>query len=237
MKLQRLYSYVRKAMDDYDMIEEQDRVAIGISGGKDSLTLLYALAGLQHFYPKKFSVVAITVDLGYEGFDLSRVRALCETLGVEYHVVKTQIGKMVKNGECSLCARLRKGAFNTKAIELGCNKIAYAHNMDDVIETFLMSLIYEGRISTFWPVTHFEDSNLTVIRPMMYVPLEQVIGFQNKYELPVSKNPCPYDKITQRSYVRGLLKEMNRHAPDVKKRIMTAIKNGRLEGWTEKSNL
>lgn len=231
MKLQRLYSYVRQAMEAYDMVSEGDKIAIGISGGKDSLTLLYALAGLRNFYPQKFDIVAITVDLGYEGFELSRIRALCEELDVEYHVVHTQIKDMVKNGECSLCARLRKGALGDMAVSLNCNKIAYAHNMDDVVETMMLSLVYEGRFSTFWPVTHFEDKNLDVIRPLIFVPLAEVIGFRNKYDLPVVKSPCPYDKETERTYIRELLSDINRHAPDVKKRMMTAIRNGKMEGW------
>ena len=149
MKLQRLYTYVRKALDRYHMVEAGDRVALGLSGGKDSLTLLYGLSGLRKFYPVPFELTAITVDLGYEGFDLNPVRKLCDQLEVDYHVVNTQIKDLVKEGECSLCARLRKGAFNEKALELGCSKIAYAHNMDDVVETMMLSLIYEGRFSTF----------------------------------------------------------------------------------------
>lgn len=231
MKLQRLYSYLRQAIDEYHMIQSGDKIAIGISGGKDSLTLLHGLAGLRRFYPEKFDLIAITVDLGYDGFDLTEISALCQKLDVEYHIVHTQIKDMVKNGECSLCARLRKGAFNTKALELGCNKIAYAHNMDDVVETMMMSLIYEGRFSTFWPVTHFDDSELDVIRPMIYVPLADVIGFRNKEKLPVTKNPCPYDNATERTYVRELLSDINHHAPAVVKRMMTAIRNGNLEGW------
>ena len=160
MKLQRLYSYVRQAIDDYNMIDKGDKIAIGISGGKDSLSLLYALAGLCKFYPKEFSVVAITVDLGYDGFDTSDIARLCESLNVEYHVVHTQIKDMLAEGHCSLCARLRKGAFNDKAKELGCNKIAYAHNMDDVIETMMLGLIYEGRFTSFSPVTYLDKKNL-----------------------------------------------------------------------------
>lgn len=236
MKLQRLYSYLRQAIDEYHMIQTGDRIAIGISGGKDSLTLLYGLAGLRRFYPEKFNLIAITVDLGYDGFDLTQIQELCTSLDVEYHIVHTQIKDMVPIGECSLCARLRKGAFNTRALELGCNKIAYAHNMDDVVETFLMSLIHEGRISTFWPVTHFDDTELDVIRPMMYVPLAEVIGFKNKYQLPIAKNPCPYDKKTERTYIRELLSDINRHAPAVTKRMMTAIRNGNLEGWEKPEN-
>lgn len=232
MKLQKLYSYVRKALDDYKMIEDGDRIAIGISGGKDSLTLLYALAGLRKFYPKKFNIVAITIDLGYGNFDLSKIEKLCTDLDVEFYVEKTEIAKMVKNGECSLCARLRKGAFKTAALSFNCNKIAYAHNMDDVVETMMMALIYEGRFCSFWPVTKFDDCNLTVIRPLIYAPVADIVGFKNKYNLPIEKNPCPYDKTTNRTYVRGLLKEINEHAPDVKKRMMTAIKNAGLEGWS-----
>ena len=231
MDLQRLYSYLRQAIDKYNMIEEGDRIAVGISGGKDSLTLLIGLSGLSKFYPKKFEVVGVTVDLGYEGYDTSALSTLCEQCGVEYHVVHTQINEMLSDGECSLCARLRKGAFNNAIKELGCNKIAYAHNMDDVIETLMLSLIYEGRISTFWPVTPYEDNGLTLIRPMILVPKYDVIGFANRNNLPVTKNPCPYESMTQRAYARELIDNMEKHAPGTKKRMMTAIQNGNLEGW------
>lgn len=224
MDIQKLYSYVRKAISDYNMITEGDKIAIGISGGKDSLALLYALSGLKNFYPEHFELCAITVDLGYDNFDVSCISKLCEELNVEYVVVSTRISEMVHDGQCSLCARLRKGALLDKAIELGCNKIAYAHNMDDAVETMMMSLIIEGRFSSFWPVTHFDDCNMDVIRPLIYVPVEDVIGFANKYELPITKNPCPYDGITKRAYVRKLLQDINKHEPGVKKRMMTAIK-------------
>lgn len=217
---------MRQALADYNMIKSGDKVAIGISGGKDSLTLLYALAGLRNFYPEEFELVAITVTLGYDGLDLSGVRTLCTELKVPYYVVDTQISEIVKEGECSLCSRLRKGALLDKAKELGCNKIAYAHNMDDVVETMMLSLIYEGRFSSFWPVTHFEDTDMDIIRPLIYVPMAEVKGFRNKYELPVVNNPCPYDRTTERGYVRELLKDINHHAPGVTKRMMTAIKNG-----------
>lgn len=231
MKLQQLYSKVRQAMQAYDMVQAGDKIALGISGGKDSLGLLYALAGLRKFYPAPFEVIAITVDLGYEGFDLGKILELCKNLEVEYHIVETQIGKMIEQEGCSLCARLRKGALHDKAKELGCNKIAYAHNMDDVIETMLLSLIYEGRFSTFYPVTHLDNIGMDLIRPFVFVSQSDAMGFMRRYELPVTANPCPFDHASERSYVRELLAELNHHAPGVKKRLMTAICDGMLPHW------
>lgn len=232
MKLQRLYSLTRQALDQYDMIESGDRIAVGISGGKDSLTLLYAMSGLQRFYPKSFTLTGITVDLGYNGASFTEIDKLCQTLGIEYHVVNTDIGEMLPEQKpCSLCARLRKGALNQKALELGCNKIAYAHHMDDVIETLMMSLIYEGRLSCFWPVTAMEDTGLTVIRPMLFVPEADIIGFKNRYQLPVVASGCPYEEETERAYVKELIRQLNLHTPGVKKRLMTAVIHGNLEGW------
>lgn len=238
MKLQKLLSYTRQAVDEYEMIQEGDKIAVGISGGKDSLTLLYALVNLQKFYPKHFDLVAITVDLGYEGFDLTGIQRLCEDLQVEYHIINTKIGKMVtsdtlEGSACSLCARLRKGALNDAAKELGCNKVAYGHHMDDVIETMMLALIFEGRFCSFWPVTHLDKSNLTVIRPMIYVPETDVKGFENKMNLPVSKNPCPIDGSTKREYIKNLIKQLNLENPGVKKRLFHAIKDGNLEGWSK----
>ena len=238
MKLQKLLSYTRQAVDEYEMIQEGDKIAVGISGGKDSLTLLYALVNLQKFYPKHFDLVAITVDLGYEGFDLTGIQRLCEDLQVEYHIINTKIGKMVtsdtlEGSACSLCARLRKGALNDAAKELGCNKVAYGHHLDDVIETMMLALIYEGRFCSFWPVTHLDKSDLTVIRPMIYVPETDVKGFENKMNLPVSKNPCPIDGSTKREYIKKLIKQLNAENPGVKKRLFHAIKNGNLEGWSK----
>lgn len=173
MKSQKLLSYTRRAINDYDMISPGDKIAIGISGGKDSLTLLYAMSKLKKFYPIPFEIEAITVDLGFKDFDTSRLKEYCESLGVNYTVCKTHIGEIVfdyrkEPNPCSLCSRMRKGAFNDCAAELGCNKIAYAHHKDDVIDSFLMSMLYEGRIHTFSPVTHLEKSGVTLIRPLIY---------------------------------------------------------------------
>ena len=235
MKLQQLYSKVRQAIEAYSMIEEGDKIALGISGGKDSLGLLYALAGIRSFYPKHFELVAITVDLGYKGFDLLQIKALCDKLQVEYHIIKTNISEAISEEGCSLCARLRKGALCDKAKALGCNKIAYAHNMDDVVETMMLSMIYEGRFSTFYPVTDLEDIGIKLIRPFVFVTQAEAVGFRNKYELPVAVNPCPFDHQSERTYVRELLSEINRHAPGVKKRMMTAIGDGTLAEWKRKN--
>lgn len=236
MKLQQLYSYIRRAVDDYNMIDDGDKIAIGISGGKDSLALLYGLTGLMRFYPKKFSLTAITVDLGLGIQNLDNIKKLCKQLGVEYNIISTEIGKIVfderlETNPCSLCAKMRKGALNEKAIELGCNKIAYAHHRDDVIETMLLSLIYEGRFHSFSPYTYLDRTGLTVIRPMMYVKECDVIGFQHKYSLPVAKNPCPVDGHTKRQYVKELLRTLNTDNPGVKDRLFRAIIDGNIKGW------
>ena len=238
MKLQKLLSYTRQAVDQYEMIQDGDKIAVGISGGKDSLTLLYALVNLQKFYPKHFDLVAITVDLGYPGFDLSAISSLCQDLNITYHVIPTKIGQMVTNDNlegsaCSLCSRLRKGALNDAAKSLGCNKVAYGHHMDDVIETMLLALLYEGRFCSFWPVTFLEKTHLTVIRPMIYVPEADIKGFERKYTLPCTKNPCPIDGHTKRKYIKNLIKQLNADNPGVKKRLFHAITEGNLEGWTK----
>lgn len=238
MKLQQVFSYVRKAIDDYHMIEENDKIAIGISGGKDSLTLLYALHGLQRFYPKHFDIYAVTVDLGFQNLNLEEIKALCSSLGVEYHIIETDIAKIIfedrkENNPCSLCAKMRKGALNDAIKAIGCNKVAYAHHKDDVVETMLMSLIFEGRFHTFSPVTYLDRTELTVIRPLLYMNEADVIGFINKYQVPVVKSPCPADGNTKREYIKELLKHLNQENPGVKERMFTAIHNGNLKGWSD----
>ena len=238
MKLQQVMSLTRRAIDDYHMIDDGDSIAIGISGGKDSLTLLYTLHGLQRFYPKKFELHAITVDLGFENLNLDEITKLCESLEVPYKVVKTDIGKIIfddrkESNPCSLCAKMRKGALNTAIKELGCNKVAYAHHKDDVVETMMLSLIYEGRFHTFSPVTYLDRMDLTVIRPLIYMREADVIGFVHKYNVPVVKSPCPADGHTKREYAKNLLREINKETPGVKERMFTAIQ-GQLDRWNLK---
>lgn len=238
MKMQQLYSFVRKAVDDYQMIEDGDKIAIGISGGKDSLTLLYALHGMMRFYPKSYQIHAVTVDLGFQNLNLDRIKALCEKLNVEYTIVKTDIAQIVfeeraESNPCSLCAKMRKGALNQAIKDAGCNKVAYAHHKDDVVETMMMSLIFEGRFHTFSPVTYLDRMDLKVIRPLIYVNEADVIGFVNKYQVPVVKSPCPADGYTKREYVKNLLREINHETPGVKDRMFSAIRNGDMKGWSE----
>lgn len=236
MKLQQVLSITRKAVDEYHMIEEGDKIAVGISGGKDSLTLLYALQGLRRFYPQKFTIEAITVDLGFDGFCLDEIRALCQELEVNYTVVPTEIARIIfedrkESNPCSLCAKMRKGALNEVAKKLGCNKIAYAHHKDDVVETMLLSLIFEGRFHTFSPVTYLDRMDLTLIRPLMFMDEMDVIGFKNRVQLPVAKSPCPADGNTKREYAKDLLRQLNLEHPGTKERMFTAILNNDFPGW------
>lgn len=238
MKLQRLLSLTRQVVDDYQMIESGDRIAIGLSGGKDSLTLLYALHRLMQFYPKKFELSAITVDLGFEAFDLTPVKELCQQMSIPYEIVPTDIGAVLfdirkETNPCALCAKMRKGAFNQMAKELGCNKIAYAHHKEDLIETMMLSLIYEGRFHAFSPYTYLDRMDLTLIRPMIYVKEADVISFKNRYQLPVCKNPCPVDGHTRREYIKLMLNDLEKQNPGVKDRMFHAIIQGNLTGWPD----
>lgn len=236
MKLQQVLSYIRRAVDDYAMIQEGDHIAVGISGGKDSLTLLYGLHGLKRFYPQKFEIHAVTVDLGFDNLNLDKIKEICTELEIPYTIVKTDIANIIFNDRkesnpCSLCAKMRKGALNEAIKAAGCNKVAYAHHKDDVVETMLMSLIFEGRFHTFAPVTYLDRMDLTVIRPLMYMNEADVIGFINKYKVPVVKSPCPADGYTKREYVKNLLKTLNQENPGVKERMFTAIQNSKMDGW------
>lgn len=234
--MQKLLSYIRSAADDYQMIEEGDKIAVGVSGGKDSLTLLCALAGLKKFYPKKFDIVAITVSMGYEEMDFSGVKALCEDLNVEYITKETDIAKIVfdircEKNPCSLCANLRRGALNKAALEAGSRKVALGHHEDDVLETFMLSLVYEGRVNCFSPVTYLDRKGITLIRPMIYTPEKYIKGFAKRYSLPVVTNPCPADKHTKREYIKNLIQNIDRENPGFKTRLYTAIETSHAGGF------
>lgn len=231
-----LLSYVRRAVDDYGMIEEGDRIAVGVSGGKDSLTLLAALAGLRRFYPKKFEIVAITEDMGFEGSDWSAVAEFCEKLQVEYKIEKTDIAKIVfdirkESSPCSLCAKMRRGALNGSAKKFGCNKVALGHHYDDAVETFMLNLFFEGRIGCFRPVTYLSRMDVTVIRPMIYMPEKDVRAYASAAELPVVKSLCPADGNTQREEMKELLQTLDKTNKGLKYRVFGAIQRGEIDGW------
>lgn len=236
MTLQKLYSYSRQCIQQFDLIQDGDRILLGISGGKDSLALLYAMAGLRKFYPRKFEVIAVTADLGFGDFDLGDIKELCRSLDVEYYVLKTDIAfilkeKIKKGSYCAMCAKLRKGAINNFAREHGCNKVAYAHHQDDMIETMMLSLLYEGQFFSFAPKTFYRESGITVIRPLVNIPENDMIGFKNKYSLPCVKNPCPHDGITRRQYVKKLIAQITKENPGVKKKMYNAIIKGKIYQW------
>ena len=236
MKLQQMMSVTRQAIDDFNMIEPKDRIAIGISGGKDSLALLHTLSGLQRYYPIPFELVAISVNLGFKDFELSGVQKLCDSLHIPFYEIKTEIGKIVfderkEKNPCSLCAKMRKGALNQEAKRLGCTKVAYAHHKDDFIETAFLSLLFEGNFYVFPPKTYLTGIDLTVIRPFIYMNERDIIGFSHKNPLPIQKNPCPADGYTKREYVKNLLRQLNKEHPGTKNRIFHAILHSNLEGY------
>ena len=228
MNLQQIMSKTRRAVDQFNMIEEGDKIAVGLSGGKDSLALLYSLAGLRRFYPKKFEVVAITVDmgLGLDQGEVAEMQKLCKELDVFYHIEKTQIGEVVfevrkESNPCSLCANMRRGALNSAASNLGCNKVALGHHADDLIETLFLSLFYEARLSTFSPVTRLTRKKITVIRPMIYLREMEIIGFTKGK--PIIHNPCPADKNTRREYVKEMLKNLEKDNRKLRENVLGAI--------------
>lgn len=236
MKLQQVLSKTRQALEEYQMILPGDRIAVGLSGGKDSVALLLALKELQRFYPARFSLMAITVDLGFGNFELERMKEYCASLQIPFHIVTTRIGEIVfqarqEKHPCSLCAKLRKGALHQAALAEDCTVIAYAHHKDDFIETMMMSLLYEGRFYAFPPVMTLPDTGLRIIRPFLYMNEADLIGFGRKYELPVLKNPCPADGHTRREYVKQLLRQLNQENPGVKTRLFTALCHGGIPDW------
>ncbi len=235
-ELQRILSYVRRGLADYDMIKPNDKIAVGISGGKDSLTLLAALAEMRRFYPVPFSLVAITIDMGFEGVDFTPVKEFCDRLDVPYRVVKTDIAKVIfdirkEPNPCSLCAKMRRGALHAAAKEEGCQSVALGHHFDDAVETFMMNLFHEGRLGCFSPVSYLSKSDLYLIRPMIYTKEKDVRYFAGHTELPVIPSPCPEDKHTERETMKQLLREQEKLLPGLRHRIFTAMCKGEIDGF------
>ena len=236
--MKRILSYARRAIDDYEMIKEGDKIAVGVSAGKDSLTLLAAMAELRRFYPKSFTLCAITVDMGFEGVDFSPIADMCRELDVEYHVVKTEISKVIfdvrkEKNPCSLCAKMRRGALYGYARDIGCSSVALGHHFDDVVETFMLNLFYEGRLGCFQPVTFLSNTGITLIRPMIYMPEKDVRYFASKNSLPVVKSPCPADGNTQREEMKQLLHGLEKQNKGLRYRIFGALQRGEIDGFRE----
>lgn len=234
--MKHILGYIRKAVNDFNMIEDGDKIAVGLSGGKDSILLLLSLARMRVFYPKKFELIAITLDMGLPNFDTSYLEKLCKENDVEYFVEKTHIAEIVfdvrkEKNPCSLCANLRRGILYDTAKKLGCNKVALGHHVDDVMETFLMSLLYEGRVNTFLPVTYLSRKDITMIRPMVYVPESEILHLMKKYELQTVKTKCPIDGSTKRQYMKDLLRKLEKENSGVRESLFGAI--CRSEVWRE----
>ncbi len=239
MNFQKLLSLTRQGIEAYKMIEDGDRIAVGVSGGKDSLTLLLAMKALKQFYPARFELMAITCDVGFDGMDFSGIGHLCQEIGVPYEIVSTKIAEIAfsesaSGRPCSLCAKMRKGAMYARLKELGYNKMAYAHNKDDFIETSIMSLLNEGRFYSFPPVTEMEDSGITVIRPMIYVPENAIRKFAEEQNLPVVKNKCPVDGATARAYAKKLMSDIAGENKGAKDKFLHAIEHANLPDWPRK---
>ena len=236
--MQRILSGLRKAIENYNMIEEGDKIAIGLSGGKDSITLVMALKALQRFYPKKFDIIAVSVNPGFDFFDSTFLQETCKNIGVEYVEAQSYIKDIVfdirkEKNPCSLCANLRRGILNSTAIEHGCNKIALGHNEDDVLETFFLNLLYAGNISTFAPVSYMDRSKITLIRPMIYLSEREIRKFIKRQNITVMPKSCPMDGVSKREYMKELIAKLALDIPTVRANIMGAIKRANINGWKE----
>lgn len=221
---------LRRADQDFHMIASGDKIAVGVSGGKDSLLLLYAMALYRKFSPHPFQLYAVTLTMGLEPFDLTGIRALCRQLDVPYLVKETQIGQVIfqERGEknpCSLCAKMRRGALNQLCAEQGMNKLALGHHRDDAIETLFMSMLYEGRIHTFHPVTYLSRTGITQIRPLCYLPEKHIIHMARTLNLPVVPSPCPANGFTKREEIKTLLDGLCRQFPNARELLLSALRN------------
>ena len=236
--MQKLIGLVRRCVQDYNMIAEGDRIGVGVSGGKDSVALLAFLAELRKYNDKKFDVEAITIDMGL-GMDYSPMVKLCEQLGVKFNLVHTEIGPIIfdhrkEKNPCSMCAKMRRGALNQALLDRGMNKLALGHHYDDAVETFMMSLIYEGRISCFQPVTDLDRTGIIQIRPMLYIHEKTIDSFVSRNHLPIITNRCPVDKYTKREEIKQLVYDLSATYPDLKERIFGAMQRLPLPEWEPK---
>lgn len=236
--MQKFVGIMRAAIDKYNMIEEGDKIAVGVSGGKDSLALLSGLANLRRYYPKKFTLVALTADpcFGGKETDFSSIEALCKELEIEYVIRRTSLAQIVfeeskTTSPCSLCAKMRRGILHNMAKDAGCNKIALGHHSDDAVETFLMNLFCSGSIGCFRPVTYLSEKDITLIRPMIFCDESKIESLTERFGFPVVKSSCPMDKNTEREKSKTLIKNLSADYPDLKAKLMGAMERGKISGW------
>lgn len=236
--MQKMLSYIRRACDDYNMIEDGDRIAVGVSGGKDSVMLLAALSAMRRFYPKKYELVAIILDPQFNGVqtDYSKIEELCKSLEIPLVIKRTQIGQIIfeerrEKSPCSLCARMRRGALHDAAIDAGCKKLALGHHYNDVVETFLMNLFSEGRIGCFSPLTYLSRKDIYMIRPLIYAPENEIEAAVKRLSLPIVKSACPADGNTLRQTVKERLAEEEKNSPSVTEKVFGALVRSGLDGW------
>lgn len=227
---------LRRADQDFNLIEPGDRIAVGVSGGKDSLLLLHALSLYRRFSHKDFSLQAITVTMGFEPFDLTRISLLCQQLDIEYTVRETEIGRIIfeyrqEKNPCALCSKMRRAVLANTCVEKGCNKLALGHHREDAVETLLMSLFYEGRFHTFHPKTAMSRTGITVIRPLVYLPESHVKHMTNVLGLPVVKSPCPADGNTAREDMKELMRRLRQVFPDANGQILHALRQDHYDLW------
>ncbi len=238
--MQRMLSYLRRAVDDYNMIEDGDKIAVGVSGGKDSVLLLCALAALRRFYPNKFELYAIILDPQFSGIqtDYTPIEKLCEEINVPLTIKRTHIGEIVfderkEKSPCSLCARMRRGALHDACNELGCKKLALGHHYNDVVETFMMNLFSEGRLGCFSPVTYLSRKDIFMIRPLIYTPESEIKAAAERLDLPIVKSRCPADGVTLRQTMKEKLAEMEIENPGVTEKIFGALVRSGIDGWAK----
>lgn len=234
--MRKILSYLRRAIDDYNMINEGDKIAVGVSGGKDSMILLNALWELKRFYPKNFELTGITIDMGFPDFNPDEVYSFCKEKGIPYEVVKTQIKEIIfdirkESNPCSLCSKMRKGALNEAAKDMGYKKVALGHHYDDVIETFFLCLLYEGRIGCFSPVTYLDRTDIYQIRPLIYAHEYDIKNAALRNNIPIIKNPCPADGKTKRQDIKDFIKNTSKDYPDVKERVFGSLVRSNIDGW------
>ena len=238
--MRRILSRTRAAVDDYKMIQKGDKIAVGVSGGKDSLLLLKALCELKRFYSEEFTIVAVTLDMRFnnKNGDFSGIAKLCQEYGIEYVVKPTDLYEIIFNirkesNPCSLCARMRRGILHDTAKELGCNKIALGHHLDDAAETFLMNLFIESRIGCFAPVTYLSRKDITMIRPLIYVREREAVAAAERLELPIVESGCPANEHTKREDVKNLINELSAQFGDVPEKIVGAMQRGGIDRWNK----